>query len=218
MPLNPKAPPPGYTAGQFWAPGYVGDVQDTFDSRHYLIPVGYFTCPYDAAQHFKARAVVPGSRNPETGFQASFIAILGIPGPLSYNPDGTPRLFDAQGQCTLLLEIDPREDWDPFTDDECRQYGHALEALDRASMLDPIDGDVEVRTVAGVGNRGVIPAAASRVKGGGTAGASRRRTQIGGTGVEALKRRNAAGTNEAIADIARTRAEQDTAVEADATA
>jgi hypothetical protein len=55
--------------------------RDMFDSGHYVIEPGYFTAPYGAAKHFQARAVVPGSRNPETNFQASFIAIIGVTAP-----------------------------------------------------------------------------------------------------------------------------------------
>jgi hypothetical protein len=57
---------------------YEGDYTDTFDSRHYIIGPGYFEVELAAAVHFKDRAVVPGSRNPETNFQASFIAIIGV--------------------------------------------------------------------------------------------------------------------------------------------
>jgi hypothetical protein len=60
---------------------YDGDYTDTFDSRHYIVAPGYFEVELAAATHFKDRAVVPGSRNPETNFQASFIAIIGVVAP-----------------------------------------------------------------------------------------------------------------------------------------
>lgn len=133
-------------------PFFEGDYKDTYDGNHYIIEPGYFSAPYGAALHFQRRAVVPGSRNPETGFQASFIAIIGV--------------VDAQpgGGFKVLKAVDDQADWAPFTDDECAQYEVAFEALDRDAMTAPIDRKVVLRnvseTVAG-GKRG----SASRVKG-----------------------------------------------------
>jgi hypothetical protein len=132
---------------------YEGDYQDTYDSRHYVIAPGYFEVELGAATHFKDRAVVPGSRNPETNFQASFIAIIGVVQPTA---DGFK----------VRKPIDQREDWEPFTDEECKQYEVAFEALDRANMDDPIDRDVVVTTPASM-EAGRTP---SRVKGGTGAG------------------------------------------------
>lgn len=150
-------------------------ISDKFDSKDHTIPVGYFTIAYGAARHFKARAVVPGSRNPETRFQASFLAILGVP-----NPDGKGvRRFvgcDDLDQCT------------PFTEEECREYGHAVEAIDRAALVDPIDHDVTIRTIAG--NAG---AGGSRVKGG-TIPTGRRSTALSGSAVDVLQTKNRAET------------------------
>lgn len=144
-------------------------VKDTFDSRHYTIAPGYFTCDYGAALHFKNRAVVPGSRNPETNFQASFIAIIGV-------------VVPSDGGWKVALPVDQAEQWDPFTDDECREYGHALEALDRDGMIDPIDADVAIVDTPGTG-RAKAP---SRVKSSGAGGGSRK-PRIEGKGAEALK-------------------------------
>jgi hypothetical protein len=58
--------------------------------------------------------------------------------------------------------IDPRDDWAPFTDDECASYEIAFEALDRDGMQNPIDRDVVVTTPATM-ESGRKP---SRVKGG----------------------------------------------------
>jgi hypothetical protein len=79
-------------------------------SRHYTIQPGFFTTDYGAALHFKARAVVPGSRNPETNFQASFIAIIGVAAPTK---DGLK----------VLKPVDDPLQWEPFTDEECRNTG-----------------------------------------------------------------------------------------------
>lgn len=131
---------------------FEGDYKDTYDGYHYIIAPGYFSAPYGAALHFQRRAVVPGSRNPETGFQASFIAIIGV---VELVPDGGFRVLKA---------VDDQVDWTPFTDDECAQYEVAFEALDRAAMVAPIEKEVVLRnvseTVAG-GKEG----SASRVKG-----------------------------------------------------
>jgi hypothetical protein len=60
--------------------------EDMFDGRPYKIQPGFFMTQYGAALHFKARAVVPGTRNPETRYEASFIAIVGV---VELKPDGT---------------------------------------------------------------------------------------------------------------------------------
>lgn len=145
---------------------------DTFDSRHYKIQPGYFTIQLGAAKHFKARAVVPGTRNPETKFEASFISIIGVTVPTA---DGF----------RVAHPIDDPAQWPPFTDEECREYGHALEALDRASMVDPIDDDVEIVPTRGQRNEDAKNAAASRLKGG--TGGRRGPTAISGTGKDKLK-------------------------------
>lgn len=131
-------------------PYYVGDYKDTYDGRHYLIAPGYFRTTYGAALHFQRRAVVPGSRNPETQFQASFIAIIGI---AEVHPGGGLE---------VVRPIDDRAAWDPFTDAECQEYEIAGDALDRGSMVNPIDREVQVRGV----NEALGGSGASRVKGG----------------------------------------------------
>lgn len=164
---------------------------DTFNSKHYTIPPGFFLIEYGAALHFKARGVVPGSRNPETSFQASFFAIIGVVVP------------KVDGGYMVVRKVDNPVEWDPFTDEECEQYSHALETIDRGAMLDPIESvdEVQLRPVRGAGNTRVLPAATSRIKGGSN-GRRVGRTEIAGTGQELLNRKNKAGTNEAIRDIA----------------
>lgn len=142
-------------------------LEDTFNSRHYLIQPGYFSVQLGAAQHFKDRAVVPGSRNPETRWQASFIAIIGV-------------VVPSREGFKVVHPIDDPAQWDPFTDDECREYGHAVEALDRASMVDPIDSDVQL--VPTRGQRNEDAKAQSRLKGG--TGTKKGATRITGTAVE----------------------------------
>lgn len=170
-------------------------VADTFDSRHYEILPGYFTIQLGAARHFKARAVVPGTRNPETRFEASFISIIGVASP---TPNGLK----------ILHPIDDSEDWPPFTDEECREYGHAVEALDRAGMVDPIDGQVEIVPTRGQANEDAKAKGASRLKGGKGGKGGKAATRITGTGIDkgVLKPGNTE-PNEAVrqiqADLAR---------------
>lgn len=158
-------------------------IVDMFDSRVYTIAPGYFTAPYGAALHFKHRAVVPGSRNPETGFQASFIAVIGV----AHNkPDGLE----------IVLQVDDPVQWDPFSDAECREYGHAIEALDRAAMVDPIERSVQLEPTFGRANEEVKQQ--SRIRGGqGAGGGKSRATRLEGPGVSALKPGNTE-PNEAI--------------------
>lgn len=146
---------------------------DMFDSRTYVIEPGYFTVAYGAALHFQARAVVPGSRNPETGFQASFIAIIGTVNPKTNGLE-------------VKRTIDEPVQWQPFTDEECREYNHAVEAIDRAAMLDPIDPNVQIVPTLGQANEDAKARAQSRLKGGPGTGA-RRPTQISGPGTAALQ-------------------------------
>jgi hypothetical protein len=142
---------------------YVGDYADTYDSRHYIIMPGYFSAPYGAALHFKQRAVVPGSRNPETNSEASFLTILGVAEPTT-------------GGLRIVRRVDDLEDWEPFSDDECREYGMSVEALDRRHMIDPIvPADQVVVTDAlttGAGGKPPAkqPGKPSRVSGGQTTG------------------------------------------------
>lgn len=142
-------------------------LEDTFNSRHYVIQPGYFSVQLGAAQHFKDRAVVPGSRNPETRWQASFISIIGV-------------VVPTRDGLKVAHQIDKPEEWDPFTDVECREYGHAVEALDRDSMVDPIDSTVTLEPTRG--RRNEEAKAQSRLKGG--TGAKKGATRITGTAVD----------------------------------
>lgn len=163
-------------------------IEDTFDSKHYIIEPGYFTIQLGAARHFKARAVVPGSRNPELGkySQASFIAIIGVAVPT------------ATG-LKVQKVVDAPEEWAPFTDAECASFGLALEAIDRGALTDAIDSDVQLMDVAG---GQITGPAKSRVKAAGGTGRSRSATRIEGPGVAALAQKNAPGENETTRAIA----------------
>lgn len=170
---------------------------DTFDSRHYRIEPGYFTIQLGAARHFKARAVVPGTRNPETRFEASFISIIGIAAP---TPEGLK----------VVRPVDDPREWAPFTDEECREYGHAVEALDRVGMVDPIDPVVSIVPTRGQANEDAKAKGQSRLRGNAPAG--RGATRIDGTGKDQLKPGNTE-PNEAVrtiqTDLARQAAGKD---------
>lgn len=145
IPINPRHNPDDPKTA------CVGDYTDTFDSKHYVVKPGYFEVEYAAAIHFRNRAVVPGSRNPETGFQASFIAIIGVVQP-------TAAGFK------VVKAVDDAVTWDAFTDEECEQYEVAFEALDRSSMVNAIQPDVRLAQT----NNTLAGAKESRVRGGGS--------------------------------------------------
>lgn len=96
------------------------DYVDKFDGKDYVVPPGYFEVAYEVAAHFRERSVVPGSRNPVTGHQENYIAILGI---------------------------DPPADCVPFSESEAAAQAAAPEGLDRSDM-DPVDRDVKVVTTS----------------------------------------------------------------------
>lgn len=150
---------------------YVGDYVDMWDSKHYVIAPGYFYCKLGAAKHFKDRAVVPGSRNPEERSQASFIAIIGV-------VSATARGFD------VLKAVDDDEEWAPFSDEEVAQYSIEIEAIDRGAMVDPIDEKVAPLALSG-GHR---QAGTSRVKSGGGTRKQTTRIEGGKGGAAALKK------------------------------
>jgi hypothetical protein len=166
-------------------------IEDTFDSQHYVILPGYFTIQLGAAKHFKDRAVVPGSRNPEIGkhAQASFIAIIGVAVP---GVDG------------LRIEkpIDDADEWDPFTDAECTTFGMAIEAIDRGALTDAIDEKVDLVNVAAgqITGPGTPKRDRTKSKGAG-AGRARAATRIEGPGADALKQKNRPGENDATRQI-----------------
>lgn len=129
--------------------------EDMFDGRPYKIAPGFFKTQYGAARHFKERAVVPGTRNPETRYQASFIAIIGV---VELRPDGT---------FTVLKAVDDPAEWTLFTEEERAEYRDAVEALDRGGMLNPIDAEVTIVATNKI-RQGQKP---SRIKGGAASGA-----------------------------------------------
>lgn len=87
-----------------------------FDARNYAIrphTVGLHTMPYGAALHFQKHCVVQGTREFETGAQESYLGIIGV---------------DQPAAC------------EPFTVEECEQFGQRIEALSRTA------GEVEAVT------------------------------------------------------------------------
>lgn len=93
-------------------------LRDTFDGQHYAIEPGLFRVTHKVAKNLKARAVIPGTRNPADGHQQqSYVGILGL---------------------------DPDEECQPLSDEEVARYGAAVEALDRASSPDPADRNIRI--------------------------------------------------------------------------
>lgn len=159
--------------------------EDMFDSVPYVIHPGYFMTSYGAALHFRARAVVPGSRNPETKRQTSFLAIIGI------------VELHGDGSFTVLKAVDKPEEWARFTPEEQLEYQDAPEALDRGGMINPIDREVIVAEVSGVTaghtpQNSRVPAKPSRIKGGGNVSTAK------GRGVGGSARRAAGGIDQAV--------------------
>lgn len=187
VPINPRQDPDDPKTACH------GDYTDTYNGKHYIINPGFFEVEYGCAVHFRNRAVVPGSRNPETNFQASFIAVIGVVQQL------------PGGQMKVLKAVDPIEDWDPFTDEECAQYEVAFEALDRGSMINPIEDKVRIANT----NRTLAGGKPSRVRGGGGNGSGRnRKTSIEVTDRAALEP-VPPEQHEGIREIARSQAEAD---------
>lgn len=95
-----------------------GDVPylDKCDGRDYVCQPGLFEVEYEVADHFRTRSVVPGSRDPVTGKQEHYIAIIGM---------------------------DPEDRCQPLSGAELAAANAAPEALDRSGMS-PMDKDVRV--------------------------------------------------------------------------
>lgn len=89
-------------------------IVDKYDGINYVVPPGWFEGAYGMVRHFQNRAVVPGTRNPETRHQRSFI---GIP------------------------NIDPPERCVPFTEAEMRKFRGMPEAIDRTNRSSEADRD-----------------------------------------------------------------------------
>jgi hypothetical protein len=145
---------------------FVGDYKDTYDGRHYVIAPGYFRTTYGAALHFQKRAVVPGSRNPETNYQASFIAIIGI---ADVSPSAASRW---SGRSTTR----PSGRRSPTRSAASTKSPATRSTASRWS--NPIEREVTVKSV----NEAITgrPATASRVRGGGGPARGRRGTAGGG--------------------------------------
>ena len=95
-------------------------ITDKFDGVDYQILPGRQLIAYGAAMHFRARAVVPGTRNPEIRKQESFLVIMHDLGP------------------------DKREHWRMFTDEERAQIEGKVEAIARDELSLPSDREVRL--------------------------------------------------------------------------
>jgi hypothetical protein len=77
---------------------------DGLDYKLHPHTVGHMQMPYGAALHFQKHTTVPGTRDPESGAEQSYLGILGV---------------------------DPLEMCTPFTPEECARFGIRTEALAR---------------------------------------------------------------------------------------
>ena len=98
-----------------WTP-----IDDKFDGVDYELLPGRQMIAYGAAMHFRARAVVPGTRNPEIKKQESFLVIMDEAGP------------------------DRREHWRMFTDEERARIEGKVEAIARDELSMASDRDVKL--------------------------------------------------------------------------
>jgi len=107
---------------------------DKCDARDYVVPPGYFEVEYEVAEHFRLRSVVPGSRDPVTGAQETYIAIVGI---------------------------DPPERCVPFSHEDQEVFSQSVEAIDRGAVEQEQGGKgvvvptarARARTAGGAGSR-----------------------------------------------------------------
>lgn len=95
--------------------------RDKYDGRDYTCPPGLFEVEYKAADHFRGRSVIPGTRDPITGKQEHYIAILGI---------------DRADRC------------EPLTKAEDDKAAAAPEAIDRTAMDGPAKHVQVISTMA----------------------------------------------------------------------
>jgi hypothetical protein len=94
-------------------------IRDTYDGRHYTIPPGRSHIQFGAAEHFRNRSVIPGSRNPETSKQDRYIVL--------------PRLRDSEDKCFAI-------DGAAFSEQAARP-----EAIDRRTLTSAAARNVVVR-------------------------------------------------------------------------
>ena len=92
---------------------------------------GLIRVPYGAAVHFQKHGTVPGSRDPVTGTEASFIGII--------------------RNATTGAAIDPAEFCEPFTPEQCAAFGLHIEAIARE------EGEVHSVPVSQMTAAGRIP-------------------------------------------------------------
>lgn len=100
-------------------------VCDRYDGEPWEVPPGHWTVPYAVAKHLQNRAVVPGSRDPVSGRQSSFIGIVGL---------------DSADRCR------------PFTPEQMKRFGLAVDAIDPAARSEAVTlvdvNDVRARLLA----------------------------------------------------------------------
>lgn len=92
---------------------------------------GLIRIPYGAALHFQKHATVPGTRDPITGSEVSYIGIV--------------------QNATTGVRIDPPDLCDPFTREQCQAFGLAVEAIARE------EGEVNTVPVAPMTAAGRVP-------------------------------------------------------------
>lgn len=150
-----------------------------FDGYDYdLIPhtQGLMRMPYGAALHFQKHCTVPGTRDALTSAEMSFIGIV--------------------RNATTGAPVDEPDYCEPFTEEQCRQFGQRIEAIAR-----DVDEAMTVVPVSKVTQSGRVPV--------GRQSAGRRRPlQREGHGNVADALAPPEGQNDAQAEIAAAEADQ----------
>jgi len=85
-------------------------IMDMFDAQTYVVP-GYakFRCEFQVAKHLQRRNIVPGTRNPNPQDSSA--------------PQYVPWI--------TIIGHDPRETWDPFTEEQLAAFGEKVEGINR---------------------------------------------------------------------------------------
>lgn len=89
-----------------------------FDNREYPLhshTQGYIRMPYGAALHFQRHCPVQGTRDVESGLEASYLAIVRT---------DDPRWAEQ-------LYLDSPDSCEPFTPEQCAEFGQRVEAVYR---------------------------------------------------------------------------------------
>lgn len=148
-----------------------------YDSHDYELPPhteGLFQIPYGCALHFQKHTTVPGTRDVGSGVEQSYLGIV---------------RNATNGQL-----IDPPEFCEPFTEEQCRQFGQRIEAVARSS-----DDPVQTVSVSSMTASGRVPV--------GRQSTGRRRMQREGVGNVADALAPPEGPNEAQEEINQDSAE-----------